>query len=56
MSPKAKSIYLKGMQYLKSLEEVLIKDISEDDLKTFNKVIEKMHNNLENNVNNAFKQ
>ena len=56
LSPKAKSIYLKGMYYLKSLDEVLIKDISEDDLKTFNKVIEKMHNNLENNINNAFKQ
>ena len=56
LSPKAKSIYLKGMHYLKSLDEVLIKDISKDDLKTFNKVIEKMHNNLENNINNVFKQ
>lgn len=56
LSPKAKSIYLRGIKYLESLEEILTKDISEDDLRTFNKVIEKMHNNLENNMNNAFEQ
>lgn len=56
LSPKAKSIYLRGIKYLESLEEILTKDISEDDLKVFNKVIEKMHDNLENNMNNAFEQ
>lgn len=55
LSSKAKENYLKGMEYLESVQKVLLKDISEDDLKVFNKVIDKMHKNLEENIDNALK-
>lgn len=53
LSPKAKEEYLKRKKSLENIENIVKKNISDDDLKIFNKVIDKMHKNLEDNINNS---
>lgn len=50
LNPKAKEMYCKGNKKLRELEEIAIKDISEQDLKNFSRVINKMIENIEKNA------
>lgn len=48
LQKKAKEMFEKNKKQLDELEKVAIKDISQEDLNVFSKVIAKMMNNIEN--------
>lgn len=52
---KAHQIYKKNSKKITKLEEVVVKDISDEDIKIFFKVVEKMKENLENYATNMKK-
>ena len=51
LSPDAKEKYSKSKKQLETIENMIIQDISEEDLEVFYKVINQMGINLQNNIN-----
>ena len=47
LNKKAKDIFLQHKQKIEEIENIVVKDISKEDLENFSKVIDMMKNNLE---------
>ena len=48
LKPRTKEMFLKSKEKLQKIENILIKDISKEELELFSEIINKMNNNINN--------
>lgn len=56
LNPKAKELFIEKEKQIDKIENIIIKDISEDELKVFQMVLEKMKSNIKKESKSCYKK